>query len=88
MSSVIRSLDDAPVYAQASVTLISRVQRPYLFRVRVEGQFPHNRVREYDIAAKNESAAAFQGIKVFERQMSKAVEMRELIMDSIRPGGR
>ena len=81
-------MDDAPVRAQATVTLLSRVQRPYLFRVVVKGQFPHNHVREYDISGKNEADAAFQGIKIFERQMSKAVVIRDLIMDSIRPGGR
>jgi hypothetical protein len=80
--------DEVDVRAQASVTLLSRVQRPYLFRVRVEGQYPHNRVREYDIAAVNEAAAAFKGIEVFSKQMSKRVQVRELIMDSIRPGGR
>jgi hypothetical protein len=87
VSSLIRSLDDAPVRAQATVALISRVQRPYLFRVRVEGQFPHNKVREYDIAGVNEAAVAFEGIRIFERQMSKAVVIRDLIMDSIRPRG-
>jgi len=75
--------DSAPVRAQATVALISRVQRPYLFKVRVEGQFPHNRIREYDLAAVNEAAAAFEGIKIFERQMSKAVVIRDLVMDSI-----
>lgn len=73
--------------ASATVTLLSRVQRPYLFRVRVEGQFPHNRVREYDITAIHESAAAFEGIRIFERQMSKAVVMRDLIMDHLPRGG-
>ena len=88
MSSLIKSLDDAPVRAQAAVDLISRFQRPYLFRVTVKGQYPHCRTHSYEIAAVNESAAAFAGIKIFERQVSRAVVIRDLIMDSIRPGGR
>jgi len=86
--SIIRSLEDAPVRAQAAVDLISRHQRPYLFKVTVRGEYPHCRVHSYDIAAKNEAAAAFAGIKIFERQVSRAVVIRDLIMDSIRPGGR
>jgi hypothetical protein len=79
--------DEAPVHAQATVALISRVQRPYLFRVRVEGQFPHNRVREYDLTAVNEAAAAFEGIKIFERQMSKTAVIRDLIIERLNLGG-
>jgi hypothetical protein len=79
MSRLLR-LENAPVRASATVQLLSRVHRPYLFRVRVKGEFPHTQVREYDLEAVNEAAAAFEGIKIFERQVSKAAAQREIIL--------
>ena len=52
------------------VDLISRRQRPYLFRVSVTGEYPHNVKRTYDIAAASDDAAAMRGLAQFEREMS------------------
>jgi hypothetical protein len=61
------------VLCDATVDLISRVQRPYLFAVRVTGLPPHAYVRTYDIAAWSDDAAAAIGIDVFVKEFS-AVE--------------
>jgi hypothetical protein len=58
------------VLADATVDLISRAQRPFLFRVRVTGKPPHAQMRVYDIAAKTEDLAAMEGIERFVRAMS------------------
>jgi len=59
------------VLADAIVDLISRRQRPFLWRVKVTGKPPHNSVRMYDISAATDDAAAMQGLKLFEKEMSR-----------------
>ena len=60
---------DAHVRCHAIVDLISKVQRPYLFRVTVWGEPPHAYRRTYDIAGWNEDAAARKGLDVFTKEM-------------------
>ncbi len=60
----------ARVLADAIVDLISKKQRPYLFRVTVTGLPPHLYVRTYDIAAKSDSIAAMKGIQRFVDEFS------------------
>jgi hypothetical protein len=62
--------NDCQVYCQCVVDLISRRQRPYLFRVTVWGQPPHTVRRIYDIAAKDDNTAAQKGIDLFVKEMS------------------
>lgn len=58
------------VLADATVDLISRVQRPWLFRVTVTGKPPHAQTRSYTIAAESDNSAAFKGLELFQRDMS------------------
>jgi hypothetical protein len=67
-SPIIRG-NECRVLCQAVVDLISRVQRPYLFKVTVTGQPPHAITRTYDIAAMTEDLAAQKGIDVFVQEM-------------------
>lgn len=59
----------AQVLCDATVDLISKLQRPYLFRVTVTGLPPHAHIRTYDIAAKNDDTAAMRGIREFVHEM-------------------
>jgi hypothetical protein len=68
------------VLCQATVDLISCVQRPYLFKVTVTGQPPHDITRVYDIAAVSDDAAARLGIDTFVKEM-ESPHLR-LILDS------
>lgn len=61
------------VLCTAVVDLISRFQRPYLFKVTVTGQPPHDKRREYDIAAWSDKAAAQLGIDTFVREMQSPI---------------
>jgi hypothetical protein len=68
--SPILTTDTANVRCQCVVDLISRAQRPYLFRVTVTGEFPHNVERIYDISATSDDAAARKGLDLFVHEMS------------------
>ena len=59
------------VLASATVDSIrpSTPQRIGLLRVNVWGQPPHDQRREYEIQAKNETAAAQEGIRRFVAEM-------------------
>jgi hypothetical protein len=57
--------------ATATVELLSRVYRPWLFRVTVTGEYPHEARCHYDIAAVDDNAAALKGLRLFEEEMSK-----------------
>lgn len=61
--------NSAQVLCDATVDLISKLQRPYLFRVTVTGLPPHRYIRVYDIAAKNDDTAAMRGIRQFVSEM-------------------
>lgn len=68
-STVIRG-NECQVLCGAVVDLISRRQRPYLFRVTVTGQPPHAVRRIYDIAAHDDNGAAQKGLDLFVHEMS------------------
>jgi hypothetical protein len=51
--------------ATATVDLISKVMRPWLFRVTVTGEPPHAWIRVYPIAAPDDDAAAMKGLELF-----------------------
>lgn len=58
------------VLCDASVELISRFQRPYLFEVTVTGLPPHLATRKYTIAAISDKEAAMAAIKLFVDEFS------------------
>lgn len=66
---------DAKVLCNAIVDLISRVQRPYLWKVTVTGIPPHAETRVYEIAAKDDNTAAMKGIEIFVEQMSRPLHL-------------
>ncbi len=57
------------------VDLISRRQRPYLFRVVVTGEYPHAVKRTYDIGAVTDDSAAHQGLQRFEKEMASPLSI-------------
>lgn len=62
--------NQSTIRASAIVDLISKVQRPWLFKVTVQGEFPYTQRREYTIAAKDDNSAAFKGLRLFEKDMA------------------
>ena len=58
------------VLCQCTMDLISKRQRPYLFRVKVWGQPPHDVTRIYDIAGMNQEVVANIAMRRFEEEMS------------------
>ena len=62
----------------AIVDLISRVQRPYLFRVTVSGQFPHNWRQVYTIAAESDDSAAMKGLELFVKSCMNPIIRAEM----------
>lgn len=73
--SLVKPCDVTP-RATATVELLSRVYRPWLFRVTVTGEFPHDCRRHYDIAAVDDNAAAFKGLRLFEEEMTNMPVLR------------
>jgi hypothetical protein len=63
--------NEARVLCDAVVDLVSRVQRPWLFKVTVTGKPPHSVTRVYEIAAKTDNLAAMTGIEKFVKEMSR-----------------
>lgn len=61
----------------ATVDLISRAQRPYLFRVTVTGHPPHAFTRVYKVAAVDDDSAAMCGLQQFVKEFSPKV-VREM----------
>lgn len=70
---------DAKVLCSATVDLITRLQRPFLWRVTVVGQPPHAHRRIYDIPAPSEDAAAYAGIDRFVEEFSRPISVLEVI---------
>lgn len=58
------------VLCSATVDLVSRRQRPYLFSVTVTGKPPHNVTKVYTIAAESDNSAAMKGLDLFQKDMS------------------
>ena len=50
---------------KATVDLLSKVMRPYLFRVTVTGEPPHPWRQEYTIVADSDASAAIKGMELF-----------------------
>jgi hypothetical protein len=71
--------DKAQVLCDATVDLVSKVQRPWLFRVTVVGKPPHEECRVYEIAAKDDNTAAFKGIDRFVKEMSRPLPFLRLV---------
>jgi len=63
--------NEARVLADAIVDLISRFQRPFLWRVTVTGLPPHVATRVYEISAKTDDRAAMKGISLFVEEMER-----------------
>lgn len=57
--------ENAAPRCTCTVDLISRVFRPYLFRVVVTGEPPHRYRVEYKIVAPDEDTAAIKGMQLF-----------------------
>ncbi len=68
------------IYASATVDEIG----PNLFRVEVTGRAPHDFVKVYEMFAKDERAAAFEGIERFGRDFAHLETSHEL-QPSFRP---
>jgi hypothetical protein len=62
--------NNADVRCDAVVDLISRVQRPFLWKVTVTGQPPHAITRIYEVVAKTDDIAARTGIANFMKEMT------------------
>lgn len=77
-SSIIRG-NQALVLCDATVDLISRVHRPYLFKVTVTGKPPHMITRVYEISAKSDNEAAMTGIDRFVKEMSHPLRILGLL---------
>lgn len=58
------------VLASVTLDLISRRQRPYLFRAKVVGQPPHAYTRFYDVTGWHEDAAALKALDIFKNEMA------------------
>jgi len=68
LSRIIRG-NAVRVLCDATVELIHRHIRPYVFLVTVTGLPPHAVTRKYTIAAKDDNSAAMKGISLFVKEM-------------------
>jgi hypothetical protein len=68
-SPIIRG-NECQVLCSCVMDLISKLQRPYLWRVKVTGQPPHAVVRTYDIAGNDQNAVAQTAIDRFVKEMA------------------
>lgn len=69
----ILTLDNATPRCKATVRLVSRSQRPYVFQVTVVGEFPHAHRRVYPIAADSDNSAALHGMELFVAEFGRQV---------------
>lgn len=70
---MILTLENATPRCKATVRLVSRSQRPYVFAVTVTGQFPHAHRRVYPIAADSDTSAALKGMELFVGEFGRPV---------------
>lgn len=70
---MILTLENATPRCQATVRLVSRAQRPYVFSVTVTGEFPHAHRRVYPIAADSDNSAALKGMELFVGEFGRQV---------------
>jgi hypothetical protein len=75
MPKTIIKTNDAQVLCNAVVDLISRIQRPYLWKVTVTGAPPHAVTKIYEISATTDNIAAMRGIEIFVEQMSRPLHL-------------
>lgn len=73
MAGVILTLENATPRCKATVRLVSRSQRPYVFQVTVMGEFPHAHRRVYPIAADSDNSAALKGMELFVAEFGRQV---------------
>lgn len=71
--------DQCPVRCSATVDLISRVRRPFLFEVNVWGEPPHAHRRKYNITAESDNSAAMKGLELFTKEFNVAMRDPELV---------
>lgn len=71
--------NEARVLCDAIVDLISKVQRPWLFRVTVTGLPPHVATRIYEISANTDDRAAMKGIQLFVKEFEHMPRMLKLV---------
>jgi hypothetical protein len=76
---VIVNPKDALPLCEATVDLISKRQRPWLFRVTVVGKPPHAERRVYEIAAKDDNTAAMTGIDRFVKEFSHPLRILDVL---------
>jgi len=69
----ILTLENATPRCKATVKLISRAQRPYVFQVTVVGEFPHGYRRVYPIAADSDNSAAIKGMELFVAEFGRRI---------------
>jgi hypothetical protein len=67
------------VRCEATVDLMSKVFRPWLFKVTVTGSPPHIATRVYEIYGKSEDAAAMAGIDKFVKEMSQPLPLLRIV---------
>lgn len=70
---MILTLENATPRCKATVNLVSRRQRPYVFSVTVTGEFPHAYRRVYPIAADSDDSAAIKGMELFVAQYGRQI---------------
>jgi predicted DCC family thiol-disulfide oxidoreductase YuxK len=71
--------NQARVLCDAIVDLISRIQRPYLFKVTVTGLPPHVATRIYEINANTDDRAAMKGIQLFVKEFESMPTVLKLL---------
>lgn len=62
----------------ATVVLLSKMQRPYVFSVEVVGWPPNSQTRTYTIKAHSDDSAAFKGIELFVKEFTTAPPVRDM----------
>lgn len=70
---MILTLENATPRCKATVRLVSRSQRPYVFQVTVTGEYPHAHRRVYPIAADSDDSAALKGMELFVAEFGRQV---------------
>lgn len=70
---MILTLENATPRCKATVKLVSRTKRPYVFQVTVTGEFPHAYRRVYPIAADSDNSAALKGMEMFVQEFGRQV---------------
>lgn len=71
--------NEAQVLCQATVDLISRFQRPFLWKITVTGQPPHAYTRVYELNAKTPDDAAFKAMEQFKKDVSLTTNVLAVI---------